>query len=134
MVSHECRQILWERSRHDKRSHAHLTKKSAHRVQQQRNVRCTFLTSTMLHLGIYGVTRQLPQQMSDVAATFRFSDNLTSTEFRNYLVRAAPLHKCTATFVSIIIHKIQKITINMLNLQFIYTINIRTNKKTSNIQ
>jgi len=85
----------------------------------------------MLHLGIYGVTRQLPQQMSDVAATFRFSDNLTSTEFRNYLVRAAPLYKCTATFVSIIIHKILKITINMLNLQFI---NIRINKKISNIQ
>lgn len=42
------------------------------------------------HLGIYGATRQLPQQMSDVAATFRFKmcDDLTSMEFQNYLVRA----------------------------------------------
>jgi len=45
------------------------------------------------HLGIYGATRQLPQQMSDVAATFRFRmcDDLTTMEFQNYLVRAASL-------------------------------------------
>jgi len=55
----------------------------------------------MLHLGIYGVTRQLPRQMSDVAATFRFSDNLTSTEFRNYLVRAAPLQNASQWYLSV---------------------------------